>query len=175
MSVDTENVIGAFAKVNADFQKLLRIGVDDGTAVAEQHIRFRKILAIVRVALLIQTERNLVATIHTNLSVVIKAVPATSPWKILTHTVFILLLATCTHRVSENDRCKPLPDITVGILYHKSTVSDDTFNVHLRSLFHRGKLLNVSLQRFYLRRNRFEVRLKNLYAFSVVSDFNVVL
>lgn len=134
-----------------------------------------KKLASVRVALLIQTERNLVAIIHTNLSVVIKAVPATSPWKILTHTVFILLLATCTHRVSENDWGKSLPDITMGILYHESAVSDDTFNVHLRSLLHRGKLLNVSLQRFYLRRKRFEVRLKNLYAFSVVSDFIVAL
>ena len=75
MSVDTENVIGAFAKVNAHFRKPLRIGVDDGTAVAEQHIRLRKILASVLVALLIQAKRNLVAIIHTNLSVVIKAVP----------------------------------------------------------------------------------------------------
>ena len=153
----------------------MRFGVDDGTAVTEQHIRFCKILASVRIALLIQTERNLVAIIHTNLSVVIKAVPATSLWKILTYTIFILLLATCAHRVSENDWCKPLPDITVGILYYEVSVSNDTFNVHLRSLFHCGKLQNVSLQRFYLRRKRFEVRLKNLYAFSVVSDFIVVL
>ena len=137
----------------------MRIGVDDGTAVAEQYTRLSKILASVRVALLIQTERNLVAIIHTNLSVVIKAVPATSPWKILTHTVFILLLATCAYRVSENDWGKPLPDIMVGILYHESAVSDDTFNVNLRSLLHRGKLQNVSLQRFYLRRKRLDIRL----------------
>ena len=145
MAVDAENVIGAFAIGNAHFRKLLRFGVNDGTAVTEQHIRLRKILASVRVALLIQSERNLVATIYTNLSVVIKAVPATSPRKKLTHTVFILLLATCAHCVSENDWCKPLPDITVGILYYEVSVSDDTFNVHLRSLFHRGKLQNVSL------------------------------
>ena len=46
MAVDTENVIGAFAKVNADFQKLLRFGVDDSTAVAEQHTRFVKNLPL---------------------------------------------------------------------------------------------------------------------------------
>ena len=80
MAVDAENVIGAFAIGNAYFQKPFRFGFDDGTAVAEQRIRLSKILASVRVALLIQTERNLVAIIHTNLSVVIKAVPATSQW-----------------------------------------------------------------------------------------------
>lgn len=107
MAVDAENVIGAFAKVNAHFRKLLRFGVDDGTAVTEQHIRFRKILTSVRVALLIKTERNLVAIIYTNLSVVIKAVPATSPWKILTHTILILLFATCAYRVSEMTGVSP--------------------------------------------------------------------
>ena len=50
MAVDAENVIGAFAKVNADFRKPLRIGVDDGTAVAEQHTRLSKKLSSVRVA-----------------------------------------------------------------------------------------------------------------------------
>ena len=31
-AVDAENVKGAFTKVNAHFRKLLRFGVDDGTA-----------------------------------------------------------------------------------------------------------------------------------------------
>ena len=34
-AVDAENVIGAFAIGNAHFQKLLRFGVDDGTAVSK--------------------------------------------------------------------------------------------------------------------------------------------